>query len=174
MTALTGPGLARAEAAYAHLASFKAGEKVMVTGQGFAVEGTVTTPRQDGGRDILGAYLIVTGAGMNTTITVASMVSGRRFAIAAKRDARAGRWRYFDEAGFAAQNGDAAAAAKMAGRAAGTADPRGWPARPGGYLDVEYFAYCVGFAETAHRSSALNDLLAALREARDMGWLDER
>lgn len=61
----------------------------MVTGQGLTVEGTVTTPRRDAGSGILGAYLIVTGAGVETTITVGGMLSGRRFAIAAR--GRAGR-----------------------------------------------------------------------------------
>ncbi len=71
-------------------------------------------------------------------------------------------------------DGAAATAARMAGRAAGTADPAGLAGPPYGHLDAEYFAYCEGFAETAHRSAELDDLLAALREARDMGWLAER
>jgi hypothetical protein len=33
---------------------------------------------------------------------------------------------------------------------------------------MQYLAHCEGFTETMHRSAELDDLLAVLREARDM------
>jgi hypothetical protein len=107
--------LTRAEAAYAHLASFKRGDKVDVGGRRFFLPGTVTTPQQDAHR-ITSAYLVVTGdstvpdgsGGWRTeptmvTVTVASLLSGRH-TITTLDDAKAGNVRYFDPAGYAGQN----------------------------------------------------------------------
>ncbi len=49
-------------------------------------------------------------------------------------------------------DGATATATRMAGRAGETADPGGLAGPPDGNLAAEYFAYCEGFVETAHRS----------------------
>ena len=108
--------LTRAEAAYAHLATFQRGDRVVVTGRGYALEGTVTRPQQDA-RRISRAYLIVTGTGnypdgrggwVKTTvecvITVSRMLSGRCLTLATLADAAAGNWQHFDAATWAMQN----------------------------------------------------------------------
>jgi hypothetical protein len=94
--------LTRAEAAYAHLASFQRGDKVDVGGRSWFQPGIVTTAQQDGG-SIEGAYLMVEGCGVQTKVTVASLLSGK-FTITSLAGARDGGTRYFDEAGYAMQN----------------------------------------------------------------------
>jgi len=110
------PGLAeltRAEAAYAQLATFRAGEHVIVSGRRFAHVGTVTTAQQDGDR-IEEAFLIVTGlAGfespggprpLSVTVTVADMLDGPCLTVVAETDAGTGQWPYFDAATWAMRN----------------------------------------------------------------------
>lgn len=116
MTTMTETKLTRAEAAYAHLASFAKGDQVVVTGRGYALEGTVTRPQQEA-RDIRRAYLIVAGTGtfedghggweqrpVECVITVGRMLAGRCLTLATKADAAAGSWQYFDAATWAMQN----------------------------------------------------------------------
>jgi hypothetical protein len=108
--------LTRAEAAYAHLASFAKGDQVIVTGRSYALEGTVTIPQQDA-RDMRRAWLIVTGTGtfedgqggweqrpVECVITVDKMLAGRCLTLATDADAAAGSWQYFDAATWAMQN----------------------------------------------------------------------
>jgi hypothetical protein len=66
--------LTRAEAAYAHLASFQRGNRVIVDGR----EARVVYPQQDpeGPRGIEAAYLMVTGYGTETHVTVRSLLDG--------------------------------------------------------------------------------------------------
>jgi hypothetical protein len=96
------PSLTRAEAAYAHLASFRRGDVADVTGRGWFQPGVVITAQRDVEDDITRSYLAVEGCGAVTIVTVALMLSGR-FTITS-RDAELGRTRYFDEARYAAQN----------------------------------------------------------------------
>jgi len=109
------PGaLTREEAAYLHLASFARGQRVVVTGRGYALEGTVTAPQRDGA-SLRRSYLTVTGTGtvpdgrdgwaqrpVEAVITVAMMLGARCLTVATEADAAAGNWRYFDKAGYAA------------------------------------------------------------------------
>ncbi len=95
--------LTRAEDAYAHLASFQRGDQVDVGGRSFFQPGTVTTPQQHDHSDINRAYLVVTGCGVETRVTVGSLLSGKH-TITSLDDAKAGRTRYFDPAGYAMQN----------------------------------------------------------------------
>jgi hypothetical protein len=53
----TDTSLSRAEAAYAHLASFQLGDKVDVGGRSFYQPGTVTTAQQDGDCCVNRSYL---------------------------------------------------------------------------------------------------------------------
>jgi len=107
MTTTTGTKLMRAEAAYAHLASFQLGDKVHVGGRAMRYPlGTVTTPQQHDFSDINRAYLIVTGCGVETRVTVGSLMAGHH-TITSRADAKAGNVRYFDAAGYATQNGEA-------------------------------------------------------------------
>lgn len=94
--------LTRAEAAYAHLASFQHGDQVDVGGRAFFQPGTVTTQQQDSDCCYAHAYLIVTGCGAETRVTVGSLLSGE-FTITSRAGAAAGKVRYFDPAGYAAQ-----------------------------------------------------------------------
>src|SRR5260370_15037357 len=104
------PGtLTREEAAYAHLAAFRAGERVVVTGRGYALEGTVTAPQRDGA-SLRRSYLTVTGTGTvpdgrdgwaqrpaEAVITVAMMLGARCLTVATEADAAAGNRRLLDE-----------------------------------------------------------------------------
>ena len=116
MTTMTDIKLTRAEAAYAHLASFAKGDQVVVSGRGYALEGTIATPQQDA-RRMERAYLIVTGTGtypdgnggwikthVECVITVSRMLSGRCFTLATEADAAAGNWQHFDAATWAMRN----------------------------------------------------------------------
>lgn len=98
--------LTRAEDAYAHLASFAKGDAVDVGRRygDFFQPGTVITPQQHDHADINRAYLVVTVCGVETRVTVGSLLAGR-LTITSIADAKAGNVRYFDEAGYAAQNG---------------------------------------------------------------------
>jgi len=103
--------LTRAEAAYAHLASFKRGDTVDVGGRSFFQPGTVTAPQKTGerpecARRIECAYLTVEGCGVETRVTVTSLLSGKH-TITSRADAKAGNVRYFDAAGYAHQNPEA-------------------------------------------------------------------
>lgn len=115
-TAETAATLTRAEAAYAHLASFRLGNRVVVTGRGYDLEGIVARPQQDA-RNISRAYLIVTGTGnypdgnggwteatAECVITVSRMLSGRCLTLATMADAAAGNWQRFDAATWAMRN----------------------------------------------------------------------
>ena len=95
--------LTRVEDAYAHLASFARGDTVNIAGLAFGQFGTVTLPQQDDGDDLSRAWLVVDGDGVETAVTVASLLSGE-FTITARSGAGSGRVRYFDEAGYATQN----------------------------------------------------------------------
>ena len=94
--------LTRAEAAYAHRASFKRGDVVDVGGKSFFQPGRVIYPQQPG-RNMDEAYLMVEGCGIHTHVTVKSLLSGKH-TITSRADAKAGNVRYFDEAGYATQN----------------------------------------------------------------------
>ena len=95
--------LTRAEAAYAHLASFRRGDTVDVGGRSFFQPGTVTIPQRHDHADINRAYLIVEGCGVQTRVTMATLLSGRH-TVTSLDDAKAGNVRYFDPAGYATQN----------------------------------------------------------------------
>jgi hypothetical protein len=110
--------LTREEAAYAHLASFQRGDVVDVGGRAFFLPGTVTTAQQDASR-ITSAYVMVTGTAtgpdgnggwrpepVDVKVTVVSLLSGKH-TITSRDDAKAGNVRYFDPAGYAAQNPEA-------------------------------------------------------------------
>jgi hypothetical protein len=94
--------LTRAEDAYAHLASFQRGDMVDVAGPRFYQPGTVTTAQQDGA-GITRAYLVVTGCGTETRVTVASLLSGK-YTITSEAERGTGKVRYFDAVSYAAQN----------------------------------------------------------------------
>jgi hypothetical protein len=100
--------LTRVEDAYAHLASFQRGDEVTVAGLAFSQPGIVTLPQQDDHTgDLTRAWLVVTGCGVETAVTVAELLSGE-FTITRLADLLAGRGvRYFDEAAYATQNGRA-------------------------------------------------------------------
>jgi len=110
MNATAEATLTREEAAYAHLASFQRGDVVDVGGRAFFLPGIVTTAQQDA-RRITSAYLVVTGTRhdgdesrtVEVKVTVASLMTGRH-TITRLDDAKAGNIRYFDPAGYAAQN----------------------------------------------------------------------
>ena len=95
--------LTRAEAAYAHLASFKRGDTVDVEAAPSSSpapspsRSSTTTPTSTA------RYLIVTGCGTETRVSVATLLSGRH-TITSLADAKAGRTRYFDAATWATQN----------------------------------------------------------------------
>jgi hypothetical protein len=122
MTTTTDTKLTRAEAAYAHLASFQRGDTVDVGGRGFFLRGTVAVPQKrdfgdfPGAVGLNGAYVIVTGDAtvpggtgnwrtepIDVKVTVASLLSGKH-TIASVADAKAGRTPYFDAATWAMQN----------------------------------------------------------------------
>lgn len=108
--------LTRAEAAYAHLASFQRGQHVIVSGRRFAFEGTVTTTQRHDFADINRVHLIVTGDATvpdgdgwqkvqtEVKVTVGRMLSGQCFTVATTADAGAGNWQYFDAATWAMRN----------------------------------------------------------------------
>ena len=98
-------GLTRVEDAYAHLASFKAGDTVNIAGLAFGQYGTVTLPQQDDHTgDLTRAWLVVNSDGAEIAVTVAELLSGE-FTITRVDDLRAGRGvRYFDADGYATQN----------------------------------------------------------------------
>lgn len=95
--------LTREEDAYAHLASFQAGDLVDVAGPLFYQPGTVKLPQQHAAT-MEGAWLIVDGCGVQTVVSVAALLSGKR-TITLQAAALELRTRYFDEVGYAAQNG---------------------------------------------------------------------
>lgn len=95
--------LTRAEAAYAHLASFQRGDVVDIGGRSFFQPGTVDLAQRCDGDDIGRAWVGVSGCGVLTRVTVASLLSGKH-TITGLDDAKAGNVRYFDPAGYAMQN----------------------------------------------------------------------
>jgi hypothetical protein len=95
--------LTRAEDAYAHLASFQRGQRVTVSGPRFYQEGIVTFPLREDGPQIEHTFLLVEGDGVLTSIMPLLLTAGR-YTITSLADAKAGNVRYFDEAGYAAQN----------------------------------------------------------------------
>ena len=103
MTTTTDTKLTRAEDAYAHLASFQLGDKVDVSGRSWYQPGAVTDAQQDNGEDIRHAYLVVAGCGVTTKITVGALLSGH-FTITSQAERGKVNIRYFDRAGYAAQN----------------------------------------------------------------------
>src|ERR1700733_7860199 len=107
MTTTTDTKLTRAEAAYAHLASFQRGDLVDVGGRRFFLPGIVTTTQQHDFADINRVYLIVTSSrGLDVRVTVGELVSGQR-TVASLDDAKAGRTPHFDAATWAMQNPEA-------------------------------------------------------------------
>jgi hypothetical protein len=94
--------LTRAEDAYAHLASFQRGDKVDVGGRRFCQPGTVTTAQQDG-TGINRAHLIVTGCGVETRVTVASLLSGKH-TITSQAERGTGQVRHFDAVSYEMQD----------------------------------------------------------------------
>jgi hypothetical protein len=98
---MTTTTLTRAEAAYAHLATFQRGDYVDITGECFFQTGTITQPQRPDGDNLESAYLLVGGAG-TTRVTVAGLLGG--LTITTVKDATAGNIRYFDEAGYTMQN----------------------------------------------------------------------
>ena len=97
------PALTRAEAAYAHLASFKAGDFVDVAGEEFFMPGHIDTPQQCDGDDITAAYVMVRDYSGLTKVTVASLLDG--MTVDLQNEVARGNTRYFGEAGYAAQAG---------------------------------------------------------------------
>lgn len=102
--------LTRAEAAYAHLASFQRGDTVDVGGRSFFMPGTVTIPIAKPMQDVPvleDAYVIVSGTaatnGARQAVRAGDLLSGDR-TITSRADAKAGNVRYFDAAGYAQQN----------------------------------------------------------------------
>jgi hypothetical protein len=100
--------LTRAEEAYAHLASFKRGDVVDVAGDEFFQPGIVDQAQQHDGDDIASAYVLVTGCGTTTRVTVASLLDGLTLTL--QNEAARGNVRYFDAAGYATQNPQATCA----------------------------------------------------------------
>ena len=94
--------LTRAEAAYAHLAGFQAGDVVDVAGDGFFQPGTITVAQQDGGDGITSAYVEVGGCGTTTRVTVADLLDG--LTVDLQNEVARGNVRYFGEAGYAMQD----------------------------------------------------------------------
>lgn len=92
--------LTRAEAAYAHLASFQRGERVIVTGRAYAYEGTVTTTQRHDFADINRVYLTVSNGRTEIQVTVGQLLAGR--AITSRADVEAGRIHHFDAARYVA------------------------------------------------------------------------
>jgi hypothetical protein len=103
MTRTATGGLTRAEDAYAHLASFAKGDVVDLSGDGFFQPGTVVAPQEMAG-GIEDAFLFVRGCGAVTAVRVADLLEGT-FTITLQNEAARGNVRYFDPAGYAAQNG---------------------------------------------------------------------
>ena len=101
--------LTRAEAAYAHLASFQRGDLVDVGGRRFFLPGTITTTQRPGAT-LEDAYVVVTGTASTNrtrqTVRVSDLMAGDR-TIASLDDAKAGRTQYFDAATWAMQNPEA-------------------------------------------------------------------
>lgn len=103
MTSTATAQLTRTEDAYAHLASFKAGDVVDVAGEEFFQPGTVDLAQKCDGDDITAAYILVGGCGTTTKVTVASLLDG--MTVTLQNEVAKGNVRYFDEVGYAAQNG---------------------------------------------------------------------
>jgi hypothetical protein len=95
--------LTRAEDAYAHLASFQRGDKVDVGGRRFYQPGIVTTAQQHDYADINRAYLIVTGCGVETRVTVGALLSGKH-TITSQAERGTGQVRHFDAVSYAMQD----------------------------------------------------------------------
>ena len=95
--------LTRAEAAYAHLASFQLGDSVEVQGREISFPAVVMTPQQHDHADINRSHLIVSSNGTEVRITVGLLLAGQ-YAITLASE-RAGV-RYFDTARYWVQNRD--------------------------------------------------------------------
>jgi len=93
----------RVEDAYAHLASFQRGDMVDVAGRRFYQPGTVTTAQQHDHAGINRAYLIVTGCGTETRVTVGALLSGKH-TITSQAERGTGLVRHFDAVSYAMQN----------------------------------------------------------------------
>ena len=97
--------LTREEAAYAHLASFKAGDVVDVSGFGYFLPGTVETPqRDDGAGGIAAAYVTVRGCGTLLRVTVANLLEDGMTVNLTNEVAR-GNAQWFDAATWAMRAG---------------------------------------------------------------------
>jgi hypothetical protein len=71
-----------AEAAYAHLASFRRGERVVIGGRNFYSEAVVTAPQCDVGPSIERACLIATDLlhpEVQTRVTIHLLLTGARY-----------------------------------------------------------------------------------------------
>jgi hypothetical protein len=102
-SAADAPCLTRAEAAYAHLASFQRGDVVDVAADEFFQPGIVTQAQRADGDDLTAAYVLVDGCGSVTRVTVGSLLDGMTLTL--QNEVARGNVRYFDAAGYAAQNG---------------------------------------------------------------------
>lgn len=103
MTSTDTVTLTREEAAYAHLASFKAGDVVDVSGFGYFMPGTIETPQRNGEDGIAAAYVTVRGCGTSVRVTVANLLEDG-MTVTLTNEVTRGNVRYFDEAGYAMQN----------------------------------------------------------------------
>ena len=99
----TDTSLSRAEAAYAHLASFQHGDTVEIQGREISFPAVVMTPQQHDHADINRSHLIVSSNGTEVRITVGLLLAGQ-YAITLASE-RAGV-RYFDTARYWVQNRD--------------------------------------------------------------------
>src|ERR1039457_3889048 len=95
--------LSRADAAYAHLASFQHVQPVEVQGREISFPAVVMTPQQHDHADINRSHLIVSSNGTEVRITVGLLLAGQ-YAITLASE-RAGV-RYFDTARYWRQNRD--------------------------------------------------------------------
>jgi hypothetical protein len=93
--------LTRAEDAYAHLASFQRGDTVDIEARGICYPAVVMVPQQHDYADINRTHLIVSSNGTTIWITIGLLLAGQ-YRITLRTEA--GNVRYFDRAGYAAQN----------------------------------------------------------------------
>ena len=113
-TAETTARLTRAEAAYAHLAGFQAGDLVDLAGPRFYPPGVITVPQRIGepSHALDDTYVIVdddpaefgvSRLDLRRVVRVKHLLSGQ-YTITLQAERATGNVRYFDPAGYAAQN----------------------------------------------------------------------
>jgi hypothetical protein len=103
MTTTTATVLTRAEAAYAHLASFQLGDSVEVQGREISFPAVVMTPQQHDHADVNRCHLVVSSNGTEVWITVGLLLAGQHTITLASERASV---RYFDAARYWVQNRD--------------------------------------------------------------------